>query len=347
MTSGIIAQQPSKPIVIRVKTDNPGYSDLNSIIIPAKYHTNTSIPNRCIIDWGDGIREDYATSSTSQYTHTYSAPGEYVIRIYGQFAGFYYSNLNTVDRLKLIELVSLGNTSRFSPNQDGAFSGCSNMIVSANLHPFNFITSAVNIFSNCTNIITLNNVTFENVVNGEYMFAYCTNLVNIPLATFTKLKQGRCTFQATGIKNLPFATFSELTDGDSTFSSAMIENLPLATFEKLATATSMFRNSKIKNLPLAQFNLINSGAYMLDACTGITELPSARFDNLGNGERMLRSVPLTTASYSKILKDLDTYNIKTGVTFNASASKYDSTAVTARANLVARGWTISDSGLQT
>lgn len=55
---------------------------------------------------------------------------------------------------------------------------------------------------------------------------------------------------------------------------------------------------------------------------------------------------LDTSSYSNFLNSIDTYRSDLGsCTLTAGGSRYNSSASTARANLISRGWSISDGGL--
>lgn len=72
-----------------------------------------------VIDWGDGNSEAFTTSGDK--THTYTAEGEYTVRVSGSLAGF-GSVASRPNLTKCLSFGGLGVTSL-----DGAFRSCSNL----------------------------------------------------------------------------------------------------------------------------------------------------------------------------------------------------------------------------
>ena len=94
---------------------------------------------------------------------------------------------------------------------------------------------------------------------------------------------------------------------------------------------------------------INSvtNCYAIFSTTGITALPSRmKFSSITNGSSLFYNVTINTDRYSKLLIDLDAYNLNNNVEFHGGYSKYNSSAVSARANLIDRGWDVTDGGLE-
>jgi len=60
---------------------------------------------------------------------------------------------------------------------------------------------------------------------------------------------------------------------------------------------------------------------------------------------MFRGSTINTVRYSQLLIDLESGNPNDNVTFHGGNSTYNSSASTARANLISRGWSILDGGL--
>ena len=76
------AQFSGKPFITKWKTDNSGVSNSDQVII----NINTNYTYNYDIDWGDGSTE---TGLTTAPSHTYSSPGTYEIKIYGDFPALF------------------------------------------------------------------------------------------------------------------------------------------------------------------------------------------------------------------------------------------------------------------
>ena len=119
-------------------------------------------------------------------------------------------------------------------------------------------------------------------------------------------------------------------------------------FNGIVDGGNMFRNTAITGLPdnvtLESLDIANA---MFRDSVSFTELPiGVTLPLLTRGNVMFRGVTLATERYSQLLIDLESGNLNDNVTFHGGNSRYNSSAVTARANLVARGWTITDNGLE-
>ncbi len=114
----------SEPLALKIKTDNAGSSGPAQFTLPF-YSGSTNIT----IDWGDGNSQ--VLVALARPTHTYAVAGTYTVRISENVAGgfpgisFNYSG----DRLKLLELSQWGDVTWRS--MEGAFSGCSNLTITA------------------------------------------------------------------------------------------------------------------------------------------------------------------------------------------------------------------------
>jgi surface protein len=78
-----------------------------------------------VVEWGDGTSE--TITSSGQGLHTYTAAGQYTIRITGTLVGWRFNNGG--DRLKLLDVMQWG-TMRLG-NNGSYFWGASNMVMSA------------------------------------------------------------------------------------------------------------------------------------------------------------------------------------------------------------------------
>ena len=91
----------------------------------------------------------------------------------------------------------------------------------------------------------------------------------------------------------------------------------------LLNGDSMFRDNSLTSLP------------------DVMELPLL---TLGDG--MFRDNTINTTRYSQLLIDLENLNPNDNVTFDGGNSKYNSAGEIARDALIARGWIITDGGLE-
>jgi hypothetical protein len=87
-------------------------------------------------------------------------------------------------------------------------------------------------------------------------------------------------------------------------------------------------------------------------CTGLNgyavQADLLRYNILMSGtstaSNMFNGVTLNTVAYSNLLISLNTYLTGSSLGFGGGSSKYDTSATTARAALVARSWSIVDGG---
>ncbi len=102
------------------KTDNPGTSNDNQIIIP----TGDGAFNYTV-DWGDSTTD--TTVYTGDATHTYAVAGTYTVTITGNFPHF--RNKWPRDREKILSIEQWGTQQWASMYR--SFSGCSNLVSNA------------------------------------------------------------------------------------------------------------------------------------------------------------------------------------------------------------------------
>ena len=147
----------SNPFITTWKTDNPGPSDDNTIVIPT-FLTETY---NYAVDWGDGTT---TTGEVGNATHSYAVPGTYTVSITGLFPRIYFTN--TGDREKIVSIEQWGDNPWSA--MGNAFSGCTNLV------------------GNFTDVPNLANVT-----NMTSMFSSCevfnSNINNWDVSTITAM----------------------------------------------------------------------------------------------------------------------------------------------------------------
>ena len=106
------------------KTDNPGSDPSDTITIPT-----TGGSYNYTVDWGQSIGgvEQIDTGVTGNITHTYLAPGTYIVTITGTFPRIYFNggSTGTGDAQKILSVAQWGNNHWTS--MANAFTGCFNL----------------------------------------------------------------------------------------------------------------------------------------------------------------------------------------------------------------------------
>lgn len=305
-------------LVVRIRTDNEGVSDDRSFTIPVR----SGYAYNYTVSWGDGTADIGVTGSI---THTYDTSGEKTIRIYGQFSQFYFNNGG--DRLKVLSIDGWGDV-QYSVNNNmmGSFYGCSNL-----------------------ESISDGASWFDTLVTGTAMF-YGNNLTSLPedmmLGNLTggvnMLRDNQLTVLPDGM------VLGNLTNGQNMFNGNNLTSLPYGmALENLTTGNSMFINNQLTFLPdgMVLGNLTN-GTNMFSG-NNLTSLPEYMvLGNLTTGAGMFNGNTINTERYSKLLIDIEASNQNINVPFHGGSSRYNSSAIEARASLVDRGWIITDGGLE-
>lgn len=113
------------------------------------------------IHWGDG---SISANTYANRTHTYATSGDYTVTVYGQLNrwSFYYNTPSGNNKDKIISVLRWGPIS-FS--YEAAFSGCSNLTLSAvtDTPTFTIGTATQYMFEGCTSLTTINNLNSWNV----------------------------------------------------------------------------------------------------------------------------------------------------------------------------------------
>lgn len=205
------------------RTDNPGASNNTSITIP----TNGGGYNYDI-DWdNDGIFDQFGV--TNSITHDFGTPGEYTIRIQGQFPKIYF--MDAMDQEKIIRIDQWGTG--LWANMDRAFYGAKNVTSVA--------TDAPNLSA---------------TTNMNYMFAGASNfngdLSNWDVSNVTSMN-GVFMNASSFNGNISTWNTSNVTDMRSMFAEATAFNANITNWDvsKVTTMSGMFRGARAFNRDLA------------------------------------------------------------------------------------------------
>lgn len=329
-------------LVFRVKTDNAGVSDSFSFTIP----TRPGYAYNYTVVWGDGNTD---VGVTGDITHAYDTAGEKTIKIYGIFSQFYF-NIGG-DRLKLLSIDAWGDVQYSSNNNmERSFYGASNLYYIADgASWFNTIINGNYMFWLSQLISLPSDMTLSSLIAADSMFRQ-NNLALLPDGmTLESLTNGSSMFQQNQLTSLPDGmTLDNLTNGNNMFYINQLTSLPDGmTLSSLTSGGGMFWGNQLTSLPdgMTLSSLTNGNSMFRQ--NQLTSLPDGMtLSSLTSGFQMFLGNTINTERYSQLLIDMEASNPNNNVTFHGGNSKYNSSAVTARANLVARGWTITDGGLE-
>jgi len=318
-------------------TTKPG-SASNTVVLPLLSGGTYS----GTIDWGD------STTSVLSYanrTHVYASSGTYTITISGTIERWQF--IGSGDYRKITDISNWG-TLALDGNQ--AFSGCSNLDISATDAP-TFLAggSMYRMFINCTSLTTPDFSSWDVTSTGGFrdMFAGCINF-----------NGDVTTWDMSNATNL-IAMFSGCSNFNQDISNWDVSNA--TTFGTAFSTTGMFENATAFNQPIGNWNmasattvtrmLINADAFDQDLSNWDIDQISV-FTNL-----MQNATGLSTANYDATLIGWEAtlqaaYPSGVGysylISINFGGSQYSSALMNvgeARYNLVnVFGWTITDGG---
>jgi surface protein len=186
------------------------------------------------------------------------------------------------------------------------------------------MTDLGDMFRDCNLLTAVVLFDTSSVTNMAYTFYGCTSLTSVPLLDTSGVTNMIAMFLAcTALTSVPLFDTSSVTNMSFTFYSC---------------------NSLI-TVPLFDTSSVTDMKSMFFACTSLTTVPLFDTSSVTNMSSMFNNCALTTASYSAWLVHINTYGTS-GVTLGGGSSLYNSSAVSARADLVSRGWTVADGGLE-
>lgn len=291
----------------------------------------------CVIDWGDGSLERFA--GTGNLTHTYAAAGQYVVsiheRIPGGFPGLYFNNGG--DKLKVLKLLQFGS-GRWA-TLDGAFYGCSNLVIDAtdgHRALTKYVANMSRAFRGCAAMTKMPVIDTSGVTTMLGAFYGCTLLREFP-----KLNTSAVTIMT-----------------DLCLSCTSLKDFPLIDTSKVTSfATAWNGCSGLLSFPFIDTALGQSFAGAWTNCTGMNgyDFPTLDMHNITAGNTMLQGVNHSKASYNSMLDQFANgrgsipaaaatgISFRTGAHYDASTGGYDGT--TARGYLTGtKTWTIVDGG---
>ena len=306
-----------------------------------------------VTDWGDGSSGNVGYIGNA--THVYATPGDYTIKISGNFPRIYFNNVG--DKNKIISIDQWGTQQWTS--MEGAFFGCSNLAGQASDVPdLSAVTNMSHMFSGAAAFNQdISGWNTSNITDMSFLFDGATafnknigswNVTNVSL-------MGSMFRQATSFnQNIGTWTTTNLTDIGYMFDGASAFNQDISGWNVsgVSLMTAVFRQATSFNQDIGTWNTSNvssmkgmfSGATSFDQNIGgwdVTNLTSALF--------MFSGTALSTDNYDALLIGWNNQTLQPNVVLDAGNSTY-CLGADARANmrntLVGDSWTINDGGLK-
>ncbi|WP_310559637.1 BspA family leucine-rich repeat surface protein [Flavobacterium sp.] len=329
------------PFITTWKTDNPGTSNNNQIIIPT-----TGIGYNYTVDWGDGNTSIH----TGDALHTYATPGTYTVSISGTFPQIYFNDKD--DKKKIISINQWGDNPWRSMFE--AFSGCSNLQGSfTDVPDLSNATSTDFMFNFATSFnYNIGNWDLSNVITMRGMF-YGASLFNQDIGNWNVSRvdnmQDMFGFARSFNQDIGNWNVGKVTSMTGMFQSAAAFNQDIGDWNvsNVKEMNGMFNAAISFNQDIGKWNVssVNNIGGMFDSAISFDQ-------NLGNWDvrkisffgNLFYDVTLSVANYDALLIGWDAQNLKLNATFDGGKSKYCAGAA-ARANMIAKdGWLITDGG---
>lgn len=291
------------------------------------------------VDWGDGSSDLITSYNQAELTHGYTSSGVYQISLSGSFEGIIQPNNS--DRLKIMSIDNWGSI-QFK-NMNSAFTRCENMVGLYTDKPdTSLCTNMEATFNGCT--LFNSNVDFDMSINTDLEgFLFNATNFNQPINWVTpNVETFFRTFSFCTNFNSPvtingFLSVTNVRNGClGMFESSNTFNSPLtfSDFSNVPNVTGMFNGATSFNQDISDWDI--SGLLTCTECG--EEAPKLGAIN------MLRGTSFSTVNYDLLLVAWDALGTS-NIRFHAGSAQYSSGApATARANMVSRGWTITDGG---
>jgi hypothetical protein len=287
----------------------------------------------------------------NEQTITLPSSGVYELRVIPKAAGFDKLRFdNGGDKDKLLKILQWGLYGVNQPNQERAFLGCLNLSELADGGAwFDVVTDGGLMFLNASLTALPSDMNLSVLDTASRMFEN-NSLTSLPTGMqLDNLTIGINMFEDNSLTALPEnMNLSSLINGSRMFLSNSITSLPNdIELPLLTNGFNMFRGNSITSLPNGmELPLLNDGNSMFRD-NNLTTLPTGmELPNLNNGGSMFLGNTINTTRYSQLLIDLEANNPNNNVAFDGGNSQYNAAGQTARNALIARGWTITDGGLE-
>lgn len=302
-----------------------------TVTLPLSGYTSTGW--NAVVDWGDGSPNSTITANNDpDRVHTYATAGDYIVRITGSFPGFFYSD---GDIGKLIAVHQMGDVG-WTEGYRSFYNATAMVQFDSGVCNTSGLTDMNGFFQNTTlDKFDLSTMEFGNDLYAMFWSADATYIKLTDIATAKATTCEYMFYSANTLLDLDLGNFntSIVTNMRNMF--ARCWKLESCNFEQLDTSSvtnmdgmfnyiSAFTSTKADLSPVADFNI----------------------GQLTTASGMFSNAEMPTAVYDDLLVKWNNQPHQLNVTFGAGSSTYTagSAAETARTELIADGWTISDGG---
>ena len=312
-----------QPFITTWKTDNPGDSDDNQLLISTSQFGIYDYS----VDWGDGNTD---ADVRGDILHTYATPGIYEVQITGYFPSTGFFTGEPLDREKLLTVEQWGDI--VWDNLNSAFSSCANLdVVATDTPDLSKIEQLTNTFANCEALV--GNASFgdwdvRNVERFDNMFRVCPGF-NQDISTWDMSSavyiNGMFNFATSFNRDIGSWNVSNVVFMDNLFNNAHSFNQDLSSWDvsKVSNMTGMFR--------LAEAFDQNLGGWDVSSVTDMTGM------FFGSG--------LSTANYdTTLIAWSDLVSLQSNVVFDAGSSRFCDSMNARQSIIDTFGWSIIDEG---
>jgi surface protein len=332
--------------------------------------------HNAMIDWGDGTSPTALTAHNVGNTHTYTAAGTYIVKIYGKIESWSFNNGGS--KLNITKVLNWGEST--FKYLIGAFYGCTKLTYIDNILSFSGsslqffatnciawetsliydwdtsnVTSLSQAFQNCTLFNgDISNWDISKVTSLSFTFLSCTNF-NQDLSGWNTSSLAILigTFQSCTNFNQDLSGWnvSKVTTLESTFQSCTNFNQDLSGWD-ISNVTSLygtFRSAINLNFGISSWDVSKVTTLQntfFQASNFNPVLSSWNVAIVTNMSSIISGSSMSVVNYSNFLIQCNAVTTKNNVALGAGTIKYNASAVAARDNLVnVRSWVITDGGL--
>jgi surface protein len=329
-----------------------GSSGSNQIKLPLELTGNYAFT----VYWGDTTSDFITVWNDPAVTHTYAAPGNYLVEIDGIIEGWRFNN--TGDRKKLLSISDWGIL-KFGNNGD-YFYGCSNLTLNfVNDTPdISLTTNMSQAFRECSSLTSFNNLNSWNttsVSDMSNMFALSTLFnQNIGSWDVSNVVTMQGMFYDATLFNQDISTWNtqSLDDASYMFSDATNFNQDISTWitSGVTNMSGMFSDAISFNQPIGSWDVsnVNLMSYMFQGANSFDQdLGSWNVINVYNMSGMFDGIALSTQNYDSLLQGWSLLSpLQPNVIFDGGNSQYLQTSISAITELTSfpNYWTITDGG---
>ena len=308
------------------------------------------------VNWGDTTSDFITAWNDPAVTHTYGAPGDYLVEIDGTIEGWRFNN--TGDRKKILSVSDWGIL-KFGNNGD-YFYGCSNLTLnSVNDTPdISMTTNMSQTFRECSSLTTVNNLNSWNtssVNDMSYMFSFSplfnSNIGSWNVSNVTTM-QGMFYDTTLFNQNISGWNISSLDDSSYMFSDTTNFNQDISSWNtsSVTNMSGMFSDATSFNQPIGSWDVtnVNLMSYMFQGTTGFDQnIGTWNVINVYDMVGMFDGISLSTQNYDSLLQGWSLLSpLQPNVIFDGGNSQYSITSLSAITELTTfpNYWTITDGG---